>query len=160
MNVAETMSDTLLKALKMTHRMLAGLLFVALISSTPAKLTLAGEAIKQHTDGCNIHMDPCTKVVQEGTITLNVDPKPVKAMKDLTFTVTISGAEPSADPYVDLGMPGMQMGPNRIQLKRTGHGRYQGEGVIVRCPSGRRTWQATVTVPGAGQAEFIFDVIY
>jgi hypothetical protein len=84
----------------------------------------------------------------------------VKAMQELTFTVKLSGAEPFADPYIDLGMPGMHMGPNRVHLKRTGNGRYEGNGIIVRCPSGRRTWQATVTVPGAGATEFIFDVIH
>jgi hypothetical protein len=30
----------------------------------------------------------------------------------------------------------------------------------VRCPSGRRTWRATVTIPDVSQADFIFDAIY
>ena len=37
---------------------------------------------------------------------------------------------------------------------------YRGEGVIVRCPSGRRTWKAKVTIPDVGSVEFVFDVIY
>ena len=57
-------------------------------------------------------------------------------------------------------MPGMKMGPNRVELKNTGNGAYEGRGVIVRCPSGRRTWFAHVTIPGTGEVKFIFDVIY
>ena len=92
-------------------------------------------------------------------VTLEIQPRPVKAMEDLTFTVTLSGMEPAADPYVDLGMPGMNMGPNRVHLRRTGPGRYEEQGIIVRCSTGSRTWEARVTVPGAGEAAFVFDVM-
>ena len=63
-------------------------------------------------------------------------------------------------PYIDLGMPGMNMGPNRVQLKPVGKDTYEGQGVIVKCPSDRRIWQARLTIPDVGQADFIFDVIY
>jgi hypothetical protein len=109
---------------------------------------------------CDLHHGPCSKIVQECEVTLDIRPKPVKAMEDLFFTVTLSGAEPPSNLYVDLGMPGMNMGPNRVKLQPAGQGRYEGKGVIVRCPSGRRTWQATVTIPGTGTAKFVFDVIY
>jgi hypothetical protein len=91
---------------------------------------------------------------------LEITPRPVKAMQDLVFTVSISGNPPSKAPYIDLGMPGMKMGPNRVLLKRTDQGFYKGKGVIVRCPSGRRTWFADITIPGSGDVKFIFDVIY
>ena len=41
-----------------------------------------------------------------------------------------------------------------------GDSAYEGRGVIVRCPSGRRIWQATITLPDVGRINFIFDVIY
>jgi len=83
-------------------------------------------------------------------------------MQDLSFRVTLDGKLPenSDSPYIDLGMPGMNMGPNRVQLKSAGNAAYEGRGVIVRCPSGRRTWQATIILPDVGQINFIFDVIY
>lgn len=93
-------------------------------------------------------------------MTLDIGPRPVTAMENLKFTVTFSGSQPVAAPHIDLGMPGMKMGKNRVALTRTGQGGYEGEGVIVRCPSGRRTWRAKVTVPGIGEAAFVFDVIY
>ena len=111
---------------------------------------------------CDLHQGTCTQRLAGYTVTLAVTPRPVKAMQDLLFQVSLSGKLPPNTklPYIDLGMPGMNMGPNRVQLKSTGNATYVGRGVIVKCPSGRRTWQATVTIPTAGQTDFIFDVIY
>ena len=109
---------------------------------------------------CDVHAGPCRAHISGTKVSLDIEPKPVKAMHDLTFTVTFAGANPAAAPYIDLGMPGMNMGRNRVILKRTGELVYRGEGVIVRCPSGRRTWKARVTVPDVGSVEFVFDVIY
>ncbi len=111
--------------------------------------------------GCDIHITPCTKTLPDCTVTLDIDPKPVKAMTDLTFTVILSKNKSESIPYIDLGMPGMNMGPNQVKLRKAeGENIYQGTGIIVRCPSGRRTWKAAVTIPDVGTAEFIFDVIY
>jgi hypothetical protein len=116
----------------------------------------------QEMINCDLHRGVCTQSLEGTTVTLSVTPRPVKAMQDLLFQVRLNGKLPPGNklPYIDLGMPGMNMGPNRVQLKSKGNATYEGSGVIVRCRSGRRTWQATVTIPGAGQAEFIFDVIY
>jgi hypothetical protein len=111
---------------------------------------------------CDLHAGTCTQSLLKNTVTLEVTPRPVKAMQDLLFRVTLNGELPPhpEPPYIDLGMPGMSMGPNRVRLSPTGNGVYEGSGVIVRCPSGRRIWRATVTIPGRGQIDFIFDVIY
>lgn len=111
---------------------------------------------------CDIHQDVCTQIMSGYTITLDVTPKPVKAMHDLLFRVTLTGDLPpkTKSPYIDLGMPGMNMGRNRVLLKPKGEGTYEGRGVIIRCPSGRKIWRATVTVPDVGQTAFIFNVIY
>ena len=111
---------------------------------------------------CDLHQSACTQNLAGSTVTLTVTPQPVKAMQDLLFQVAITGKLPPSSklPYIDLGMPGMNMGPNRVQLKSTGNTTYEGSGVIVRCPSGRRIWQATVTIPDVGQTDFIFDVVY
>jgi len=109
---------------------------------------------------CDIQQTACTQQLPECEVTFEIHPQPVKAMQDLTFQVSIVGKQPDADPRVDLGMPGMDMGPNRVDLKPTGNGVFKGQGIIVRCPSGRRTWSAKVTLPGCGTVEFIFNVIY
>jgi hypothetical protein len=116
------------------------------------------EAHSQTKINCDLSHHPCIQSLPECTVTLDINPKPVTAMQDLTFKITLSGKQLEAHPYIDLGMPGMDMGPNRILLKPVGHGVYEGVGVIVRCPSGGRVWKALVTIPDLGKAEFIFEI--
>jgi hypothetical protein len=115
---------------------------------------------KPHRVECDVHKGPCSATLAGTEVTLDVAPKPVKAMKDLTFTVTFTDGKAVANPYIDLGMVGMNMGRNRVVLEPTGESVFRGYGVIVRCPSGRRTWRAELIVPERGSVEFIFDVIY
>ena len=81
---------------------------------------------------CDVHAGPCSASLKDIQVTLDIKPKPVKAMEDLTFTVHLAGERSVAVPYIDLGMPGMNMGKNRVVLKLAGEALYQGKGVIVR----------------------------
>jgi hypothetical protein len=109
---------------------------------------------------CPIQERSCTLSVDGRSVELDITPRPVKAMQELTFRVAVSGSPLPDPPVIDLGMPGMEMGPNRVELKKTESGVYEGTGVIIRCPSGKTVWEAKVTVPGAGRADFVFDVLY
>ena len=131
------------------------LLFITIILPVTAQATDHSKMIN-----CDVHKGACTQNLQGTDVLLDISPKPVKAMTDLKFTITLIGKQGVSEPFIDLGMPGMQMGPNRVFLKSNGKGVYSGTGTIVRCPSGKRIWKATVTVPGMGSVEFIFDVIY
>lgn len=109
-------------------------------------------------DNDAIHRGPCTTEAAGWKVTFDIAPKPVRHMTDLTFTVTIqpSAALPSTL-VLDLGMPGMYMGNNRITLEKTGEGTWQGKGVIVRCMSGRKLWQATILSSILGNPSFTFN---
>lgn len=135
-------------------------LLTAFLLEAPGRLA-AGDKY-QELINCDLNKGACTQTLGGVEVTLEVTPKPVKAMQELSFKITLAGKLPPAPkaPYIDLGMPGMKMGPNRVQLKSAANHTYEGRGVIVRCPSGRRIWQATVIIPGVGQADFIFDVVY
>ena len=109
---------------------------------------------------CEIQAGACVQSLEGGRVTLEILPRPVTAMTDLTFRVTLAGLSPEDAPGIDLGMPGMSMGPNHVTLEKTSEGVYTGTGVIVRCHSGRTLWQADVTVPGAGKVVFTFNVVY
>ena len=116
----------------------------------------------QHLVNCDLHSGACTQQLDGTNVHLEVTPRPVKAMTDLRFKVTLAGEQQSLKkaPFIDLGMPGMDMGPNRVLLKATGPSSYEGQGVIVRCKSGRKIWQATVTLPELGMVRFVFHVVY
>jgi len=132
----------------------SAILFIAICSAA------SGAESKPEQIDCDVHAGPCSADLFGTQVSLNIDPKPVRAMQDLVFTVTLVGDKVVADPYIDLGMPGMNMGRNRVLLKPAGKLVYKGEGIIVRCPSGRRTWKAKLTVPDVGAVEFVFNVIY
>ena len=131
-----------------------------LINQGALREAMAADPSPESLINCDIQQGPCTKEFSGMTVTLDIQPKPVKAMKELTFSLSLSGGEWIDNPYIDLSMPGMDMGPNRVLLKRVGNSGYEGRGVVVKCPSGRRTWKATVTLPGARVVEFVFDVVY
>jgi len=122
----------------------------------------AGGEAKDGTP-CDIDAGPCTTVIEETgvLVTLDISPRPVQSMAALDFTVTIEGRKvplPGEDIFVDLTMPGMFMGENKVRLRTTGDGRWRGEGTIVRCPSGGSNWKAAVSVPPSGTAAFFFEV--
>jgi len=101
---------------------------------------------------------PFVAVAGGQKILLDIAPKPVKTMRELTFSVEVPGYGSAGNPWIDLGMAGMRMPPNRVVLRKEGDGRYRGKGVVVKCPSGMRTWTAAVNIPGKGKALVTFDV--
>jgi nitrogen fixation protein FixH len=105
-----------------------------------------------------IHGGPVAAFAGDQAVILEIAPRPVAAMEELRFTVSLPGHVGPGAPRIDLSMPGMRMPPNRVELERDQGGAYRGTGVLVRCSSGRRTWQAAVDVPGKGKAVFTFDV--
>jgi hypothetical protein len=126
-------------------------------------LFFLGAAIARAADpepNCAIHEGACTLSAGNRTVTLNILPKPVRAMQELTFRVEVGGEPPSAPPVIDLDMPGMEMGPNQVRLRRVNATVFEGKGVIVRCPSGKRLWSATVILSPTDQAKFLFRVRY
>ena len=142
---------------KVTGRLLIAILSVITLTTG---IEIARGQDKPARVECDIHAGPCIAAVNDTEVSLEISPKPVRAMQDLNFTVSFAGKKVGAAPYIDLGMPGMNMGRNRVSLEPVGEFVFEGQGVIVRCPSGRRTWKATVTAPNLGSVEFIFDVIY
>jgi nitrogen fixation protein FixH len=100
---------------------------------------------------CSIDAGPCAaKTTDNATESiLNITPKPVTTMREVTFSVTLkdkNGPVKNAAVTIDLSMPGMYMGNNVIKLMSKNNGVYEGQGVIVRCPSGKKLWQATVNI--------------
>ncbi len=110
---------------------------------------------------CEIDAGPCVGTDGDLRVDFSAAPRPVRTMAELTFRVEAElGGRPISDDAVgvDLSMPGMVMGLNRIILDPVGDGRYEGSGVIVRCPSGGRNWRATVFSPSIPHMDFDFEV--
>lgn len=121
--------------------------------------TIAADQNLQSHSICDIQNGPCASELGGGIVSLDIHPKPVRAMQDLKFRVSVEGMNPVMPAYLDLGMPGMDMGPNRVELRPVKDRVCEGQGVLVRCPSGSGTWKATIIIPEVGKVEFVFDVV-
>jgi hypothetical protein len=93
-------------------------------------------------------------------VRLTVTPQPVRAMKLLHFQVDLQNDGEPQSVIVDLSMPNMVMGVNRVPMKKSSAGVYEGVGIIPTCPSGRKLWQANVIVDDQIAGHFFFDVQY
>jgi YtkA-like len=98
---------------------------------------------------CRIDTGACVRTSGALSVVLDIAPKPVQSMHELTFTVTVTEKDNpirDASVIISLSMPGMFMGENVVRLKHRVEGVYEGKGVIVRCPSGKKIWQASVII--------------
>jgi hypothetical protein len=144
------------------NTLLAGCLFLVIaIALIVPPAAFAGENPQQ----CDIQKASCIARTSDGaSIEFDVLPKPVLAMIESTFVVMVtSNGKPVPDAQVrlDLSMPHMFMGKNQPVMKHVKDGRYEGKGIITRCASGRKTWQADVTLGSNGKtahASFVFEV--
>jgi hypothetical protein len=128
------------------------LLLAMTLGATPALADYAA-------DSNAIHNGPCTKQAGKRQVTLDITPRPVRHMQELTFKVIMAPAEGLPSTLIlDLSMPGMMMGKNQVTLKRQPDGAWEGAGIIVKCRSGRTLWQATILSPELGNPAFSFNV--
>ncbi len=140
--------------------MLIALGFILVLHISPS----SADSSHGNTVACDIQTGPCRQTTHDGiALEFDILPKPVSAMRELIFRITLknrAGPVTNASVTIDLSMPGMYMGNNKITLTPR-DGVYEGTGIIVRCPSGKKTWQADVAIRSSGKSAvtgFIFEV--
>jgi len=99
----EMISDTFWKQRK-------ALLYFFLLAACLFSKAIAAEETPSTLTTCDIQLGPCTRVKETLTVTLDIIPKPVKAMKELTFRLTLTGRELSDNPHIDLACRGWPWG--------------------------------------------------
>jgi nitrogen fixation protein FixH len=113
---------------------------------------------------CDLAIAPCVVAAGPYEVRLDLGPRPLRTMAELAVAVELrrDGAPvDGARVILAFDMRDMSMGENRRTLAGAGAGRYTGKAVLVRCPSGRRDWYATVVVgeeSAASTARFDFRV--
>lgn len=104
---------------------------------------------------CELAAGGCVAPAGPYEVRLELGPRPLRTMAELTATVELrrDGAPvDGAQVSLAFDMRDMSMGENRRALAGAGGGRYAGKAVLVRCPSGRTDWYATVIVAEGGAA--------
>ena len=100
---------------------------------------------------CNPAASTCAAAKQDSSVTLYF-PEQVHYLKPFRMEVTTKGISDSSieTVYVDYTMVGMDMGLNRFSLlpktDAKGQQRYEGEGILPVCVSGRVDWLANVNI--------------
>ncbi len=100
---------------------------------------------------CDLADGPCTQPLDGGgEVTLEIGPRPLRTMRELSVRANVRGAPPDAAVTVAFAMDGMEMGRNEIRLAPARAGGLAGTGVLVRCPSGRQDWSAAIRIESPG----------
>lgn len=127
--------------------------------------SVACSGARRDPSACDVSRSACTAAAGDVAVTLDLAPRPLRALREIEVTVTLSrGGVPleGAEASLALSMRGMYMGENETALRPHGGGRHAGRVVVVRCASGRRDWVAEVVarLPGGGEARarFAFEV--
>lgn len=137
-------------------RGLAALLFAfALAASIGAQEATANDDLSK---------GPVTKELEGGIVArLEILPRPIESMKSLAITVVLTReGKPleGAELVLDLGMPAMYMGKNSPTMTEVAPGRFEGKGLVTRCMSGDKHWQAEITVKeGGANHKIVFPFI-
>jgi hypothetical protein len=103
---------------------------------------------------CDLAAGPCAGPAGPFDVTLDLGPRPLRTMAELAAVVDVrrgGAALDGARVVLSFDMRGMSMGENRRTLDGLGNGRYAGKAVLVRCPSGRKDWVATLAVDADGE---------
>ncbi len=98
------------------------------------------------------------QVLFRGTLDLN--PKPVVAMKEITFTLALN--EKKFDPQeilLDLTMPEMYMGENKVKLLKKQENIYEGKGVFPECTSKFTRWNIEIFFDPSTTTNIQFDIL-
>ena len=111
---------------------------------------------------CNPAKSICTAAKQDTSVTLYF-PEKVHYLRPFRMQVTTKGISNSSieSIYIDYTMVGMDMGLNRFSLMPVtdakGQLRYEGEGILPVCVSGRVDWLANVNVVTADK---VYEAVF
>ena len=100
---------------------------------------------------CNLGEAACRYATPDGgMLLLDMSPRPVPLMRAVGFSV--QAADTSLVPaYVEITGLNMEMGVNRVPLRRSADGAWVGETIIPVCSQRHMQWQAALFLQSAGK---------
>lgn len=98
---------------------------------------------------CDVTKQSCSAVLDGTVLRLRLGPG-VSALKPFPLALRLEGLEPAEIQGVllEYSMKGMDMGPNRVVLRRGEAGEWRGSSILPICTSGRSDWRVEVQVVG------------
>jgi hypothetical protein len=109
---------------------------------------------------CNLNKQACTLTIAKiGEVTFSILPQPIPLVSELTLSVKTDIKE-IEQVLVDFSGLDMQMGPNKVLLKKINTHEYTGKGMLPVCIRYSMNWQAAIyieTSNGLYMAPFQFE---
>ena len=95
---------------------------------------------------CDLHKTSCNiKIQDETTFELEVTPKTIPLMEELTFL--IKSNNPNLENLkLNIYATNMFMGEFHLPIKNLGDGNYQAVGTLPTCPVGNMQWNADIRI--------------
>jgi hypothetical protein len=110
--------------------------------------------------GCDLRAGPCVGFLPGGgAVRLAIEPRTIPVLRPLGLTVRLDGVQ-ARGVEVDFTGTDMNMGYNRVALRREAPGQWSGRGMLPVCVRDVMSWEARVLVDtgdGLVAAPFRFD---
>lgn len=107
---------------------------------------------------CNFSKIKKDEILFRGTLDLN--PKPVVSMKEITFTLVLDYQKFTPEEILlDLTMPEMYMGDNKVRLTKKQDNIYEGKGIFPECTSKFTKWNIEVFFDQYTSTNVQFDIL-
>lgn len=93
---------------------------------------------------CDIGAETCVHALPHGgEVAISVTPQPVPLMQTVRVQVALAGSDAQAS-HLDITGLNMDMGLNRVSLRPTGSGNWEGETIIPVCSQRIMHWRAAL----------------
>jgi archaellum component FlaF (FlaF/FlaG flagellin family) len=100
--------------------------------------------IDQDNETCSLQKNACVVTIpQLGQITFEITPREIRMNTPLILRLT-ADSQKAAEVWVDFLGVDINMGYNRVALKKSEGNVYLGEATLPVCSTGSMTWQATI----------------
>ena len=105
---------------------------------------------------CDLHKSACSVKVDNKEFTLEVFPKEIPLMKNLTFQLK-TDEKNFDEKTINIYATNMFMGYFHLNFKKVQDGLYEAVGTLPTCPVGNMQWNADVALEDAKGARFQFQ---
>lgn len=124
----------------------AGILTYFFVDSADIyKLFMGDTQFYAQSPSCDLHVNSCKADIPKiGSIELDIEPKSIPLMEELTFTVKTKKDISTDELDLQIYATNMNMGYHRFTLKKISKNTYQAKGILPTCTVGGMIWNAEV----------------
>lgn len=122
-------------------------------SSDIYKFIMGDTKFYKQSKQCNLHVSSCSiNIPEKGEISLDIEPKNIPLMKELTFKVHLQNDISKDNLDLNIYATNMNMGYHTFKLKKISEKTYEAKVILPTCILGNMIWRAEVVIYNIGGA--------